>query len=164
MEPLIALVTVTAVLFVAGVAGVRRLRPWTVPLRGGLVAMFVLTGGAHFVGMRAELIDMVPPALPAPGLLITITGLLELAGAAGLLLRRTAPLAAACLAALMVVMFPANVYTAVEGISADPTDALLPRTLLQVVFVAAALAIPIALRRSRHAESDALSRPLAPVS
>lgn len=158
MEPLIVLVTVTSVLFIGGAAGVSRLRPWTVPLRGGLAAMFVLTGGAHFIGMREELITMVPPALPEPGLLVTVTGVLELAGAAGLLLRRTAPLAAACLAALMVAMFPANLYSAVEGLSTDPTDALLPRTLLQVVFVAAALAIPLAHRRGRGVEPDADSR------
>lgn len=101
---------------------------------------------------------MVPPALPEPGLLVTITGVLELAGAAGLLLRRTAPLAAACLAALMVAMFPANLYSAVEGLGTGPTDALVPRTLLQVVFVAAALAIPLAHRRSRGVAPDEDSR------
>jgi uncharacterized membrane protein len=57
-----------------------------VALRGGLAALFTTTGVAHFVGMRAELISMVPPELPEPGLLITITGVMELAGAAGLLL------------------------------------------------------------------------------
>ena len=85
MEPLVVLVLVTLVLLAAGAAGVRPLRPPVVALRGGLAAMFVLTGAAHFVGMRAELISMVPPGLPAPGLLVTVTGLLELAGAAGLL-------------------------------------------------------------------------------
>jgi uncharacterized membrane protein len=52
--------------------------------------MFVMTGVAHFVKMRAELVSMVPPGLPAPGLLVTVTGVLELAGAAGLLWARTA--------------------------------------------------------------------------
>ncbi|MGG3623207.1 hypothetical protein ABES25_06540 [Bacillus gobiensis] len=51
--------------------------------------MFVLTGVIHFVGMREELISMVPPTLPNPGLIVTITGLLELAGAVGLMLRPT---------------------------------------------------------------------------
>ena len=90
MAPLLVLVVVTLVLFVAGAAGVRRLRPWPVALRGGLAAMFVLTGVTHFVGLRQDLINMVPPALPAPGLLVTVTGVLELAGAAGLLWRRLA--------------------------------------------------------------------------
>jgi hypothetical protein len=77
VEPLITLVAVTAVLLVAGALGVRALRPWPVALRGGLAAMFTLTGVVHFVWMREELIAMVPPALPAPGLLVTITGVLE---------------------------------------------------------------------------------------
>ena len=74
MEPLITLVVVTAAQLVAGAAGVRSLRPWPVAVRGGLAAMFTLTGLAHFIGMREELIAMVAPTLPAPGLLVTITG------------------------------------------------------------------------------------------
>ena len=144
MEPLIALVVVTAILFGLGRVGVRPLRRWPVPLRGGLAAMFVLTGVSHFVGMRAELIAYVPPILPEPALLITITGVLELAGAAGLLIRRTAPLAAGCLAALMIIMFPANLYAAFAGIATDPLSQPIPRTLLQVVFVGAAIGPGIA--------------------
>jgi uncharacterized membrane protein len=158
MAPLIALVVVTLALLAAGAAGVRRLKPWPVALRGGLAAMFLLTGGAHFIGMRAELISMVPPGLPDPALLVSITGVLELAGAAGLLLSRTAPLAAGALAALLVVMFPANVYAAVAGIATSWEDALVPRTLLQLVFVGAALAVVAAhvrgRRRSRSAVTD----------
>ncbi|SEG93432.1 Uncharacterized membrane protein [Saccharopolyspora kobensis] len=150
VEPLITLVVVTAVLLVAGAAGVRKLRPWPVAVRGGLAAMFVLTGVVHFVHMREQLIAMVPPALPAPGLLVTITGVLELLGAAGLLLRRTAPWSAAGLAALLVVMFPANVHKALTA-PADITDALLPRTSMQVVFLAASVSIVVHhVRERRH--------------
>ena len=86
--------------------------------------MFVLTGMSHFVVMREDLISMVPLALPEPGLLVTPTGVLELAGAVGLLWRRIAPLAAAAwLTALLVVMFPANVYAAMAGL----TLSVLPR-------------------------------------
>jgi uncharacterized membrane protein len=105
--------------------------------------MFVLTGVSHFVGMRADLINMVPPMLPEPGLLVTITGVLELAGAAGLLWHRTAPWAAGGLAAMLIVMFPANVYAAVEGLSlgGSPATPLIPRTLMQLLFLAAALSV-----------------------
>jgi uncharacterized membrane protein len=116
--------------------------------------MFVLTGVAHFVGMRAELIDMVPPALPVPELLVTLTGLLELAGAAGLLWSRTAPWAAGGLAALLVVMFPANVYAAVAGVTTGAMDQLLPRTLMQVVFVGAAVVVASPLFERGHAVRD----------
>jgi uncharacterized membrane protein len=147
MEPLITLVVVTATLLAAGALGVHFLRPWTVPLRGGLAAMFTLTGVVHFVYLREELIAMVPPALPAPGLLVTITGVLELAGAVGLLLPRTAPWAAAGLSALLLVMFPANVHAALEGTGTP----LLPRTLMQVLFLAATLAVVVHHVRTRRA-------------
>jgi uncharacterized membrane protein len=156
VAPLITLVLTTAVLLALGAAGVRSLRPWPVALRGGLAAMFVLTGVAHFVGMREELIAMVPPALPAPALLVTITGVLELAGAAGLLLRRTAPWAAAGLTVLLVAMFPANVHAALQGTGTP----LLPRTLLQLVFLAATLAVVAHHVRSRRTGPTA-SRTLA---
>jgi uncharacterized membrane protein len=127
VEPLIALVGVTLALRIAGAAGVRRLRSWPVALRGGLATMFVLTGMAHFIGLRAELISMVPPALPNPGLLVTTTGLLELAGAVGLLLPRTAPWAAGGLTALLV-----------------------PRTLMQLVFLAATVTVLASHVRGRR--------------
>jgi uncharacterized membrane protein len=149
MEPLIVLVAVTLGILVAGAAGVRWLRHWSIALRGGLAAMFVLTGVVHFVFMRAELISMVPPALPNPGLIVTITGLLELAGAAGLLHQRTAPWATGGLTALLLAMFPANVYAALAGIADKSADALVPRTLMQIVFLSATIAVLIFHMRRR---------------
>lgn len=134
MAPFVALVVVSLVLLLFR-------RHWSVALRGGLAAMFTLTGGAHFIGLREQLIAMVPPALPAPDLLVTVTGVLELAGAAALLWARTAPWAAAGLGVLLVVMFPANVHAARQGLSPSLGDQLLPRTLLQVVFLAATVAV-----------------------
>jgi len=147
VEPLLTLIAVTALLLGAGALGVRTLQPWPVALRGGLAAMFTLTGVVHFVWLRPELIAMVPPTLPAPGLLVTITGVLELAGAVGLLLPRTAPWAATGLSALLVVMFPANVHAALEGTGTP----LLPRTLMQLVFLAATLAVVAHHARTRRA-------------
>jgi uncharacterized membrane protein len=152
MEPLITLVGVTAVLLATGAAGVHRLRPWPVTVRGGLAAMFTLTGVVHFVAKREELIAMVPPTLPAPALLVTLTGVLELAGAIGLLWHRTAPWAAGGLAALLVAMFPANVHAALAGTSTP----LLPRTAMQLVFLAATLAVVAYHVRSRRAGGDQL--------
>jgi uncharacterized membrane protein len=150
VEPLIALVGVTLALRIAGAVEVRRLRSWPVALRGGLATMFVMTGMAHFIGLRAELIRMVPPALPNPGLLVTITGLLELAGAVGLLLRPTAPWAAGGLTALLVGLFPANVYAALNHITTSPEDALVPRTLMQLVFLAATVTVLASYVRGRR--------------
>lgn len=164
MTPLVVLVVVTLVLFATGAAGVRRLRPWPVALRGGLAAMFVLTGMAHFdvFGMRAELISMVPPSLPAPDLLVTVTGVLELAGAVGLLWTRTAPWAAAALSGLLVAMFPANVYKALEDQTLGLGQELGPRTALQLMFLAATLAILGHHVRSRRLSHNAADDPRAP--
>ncbi len=144
MAPLIVLTIVTLVLLAAGAAGVRRLRPWPVAVRGGLTAMFILTGVSHFVGMRADLINMVPPALPEPALLVTLTGVLELAGAAGL-------------SALLVGMFPANVYAATADLTVGgaPAEDLLPRTLMQLVFLAATLSVLAYYRGSRRPAANA---------
>ncbi|XRQ04708.1 DoxX family membrane protein [Actinomadura welshii] len=149
MAPLMFLITGTLAAAVAGRLGVRRLRPWPVPLRAGLALMFTVTGIAHFVGMRQELIDMVPPALPAPGLLVTVTGVLELAGAAGLLWGRTAPWAAGGLSLMLVGMFPANVHLALNGTDLPWDDRLLPRTAMQLVFLAATLAVAVHRARER---------------
>src|SRR5690606_4466798 len=76
---------------------------------------------------------------PRPDLLVTATGALEVAGAVGLLVPATRVAAAVCLAALLLVMFPANVRAA-RGVThpAAPRTPLLPRALMQVLFVAAA--------------------------
>lgn len=75
--------------------------------------MFVVTGAAHFAPpLRRDLIAIVPPTLPAPGLLVSVTGVLELAGAVGLLMPATRGVAAVGLVLLMLAMFPANIYAA----------------------------------------------------
>lgn len=150
MAPLIFLLVGTAVVSAAGRAGVRALRPWPVAVRCGLALMFTATGLAHFVGMREELVAMVPPALPAPALLVTVTGVLELVGAAALLWPRTAPWSAAGLAVMLVAMFPANVYKAVTEAGLPWDDRLVPRTLLQAVFLAAALSVVVHHVRTRR--------------
>jgi uncharacterized membrane protein len=81
---------------------------------------------------------MVPPWMPRADLLVTVTGLLELAGAVGLLLPATARWAAGGLIALMVAMYPANVSAARRGVAQG--DPIGPRTLLQIAFIAAAAA------------------------
>ena len=143
MAPLIALTAGFALLRLLGGAGVDALDGWQPALRGGLALMFLLTASAHFLGnRRADLIAMVPSRLPRPELLVTTTGILELAGAAGLLLPATAPWAAGCLALLLLAMFPANISAARRGLTlaGRPVTTLGLRTALQVLFVAAALA------------------------
>lgn len=149
MKPLIVL-SVSFVLFlVAGRLGVRPLRDWVIALRWALAMMFAFTASAHFTSLRGDLVRMVPPVFPAPELLVTATGALEIAGAIGLVIPRVAPLAAGGLALLLLAMFPANVYAAQRDltIGATPVTALLPRTALQVLFLVAVLVAGFARSR-----------------
>lgn len=90
---------------------------WRGSLRFAFAAMFVFTAVSHVhPKTRPDLIRMVPPAFPSPASLVTLTGVLELAGAIGLLWPRTTATAAWGLIVLLVAMFPANVYAARSGI------------------------------------------------
>ncbi|MFI5982253.1 DoxX family protein [Streptomyces sp. NPDC051555] len=139
MAPVIVLVVGWILARLAGMLGLSVLDGWQPALCLALALMFTLTGVAHFTGRRAEMIAMVPPALPRADLLVTATGLLELAGAGGLLLPVTRPLAAIGLTVMLLAMFPANVHAARSGLTLDgkPVMPLVPRTFLQVVFVSA---------------------------
>jgi uncharacterized membrane protein len=113
-------------------------------LRYALAAMFAFTALSHFLPVtRPDLIRMVPPVFPASGAIITVTGLLELAGAIGLLLPGWTRAAAYCLAALLVAMFPANVYAAREGLEIGGAAAtpLVWRLPLQLFWIAALIAV-----------------------
>jgi uncharacterized membrane protein len=143
MAPLIALLVGSVVARLAGWLGVGYANSWTAAIAVGLAAMFVLTGIAHFAPpMRRDLIAIVPPRLPAARLLVTVTGVLELLGAIGLLLPGTRIVAAWCLFALMLAMFPANVYA---SRMTDPprsmTTKLPQRSVTEVVFLAAAVLV-----------------------
>lgn len=147
MEPLIALVGVTLLGRGAGELGIDWLDSWAHALHLGLAAMFLLTASAHFLQPRRNaLIAIVPPRLPNPALLITVTGVLEVAGAIGVLVPATSKLAAACLGLLMVAMFPANVYGIRErpqGSELVQGESLPIRTLLQIMFIAATAVVAL---------------------
>ena len=118
---------------------------WPAAIAIGLSAMFAMTGIAHFAPpMRRDLIAIVPPQLPAPGLLVSVTGVLELLGAAGLALPATRVAAAVCLLLLMLAMFPANVYAArMPDPPKSMTTRLSLRSATEVVFLAAAVAVTV---------------------
>jgi uncharacterized membrane protein len=126
-----------------GWLGVDYVDSWPQAVAVGLAVMFVMTGVAHFVpAMRRDMIAIVPPRLPAAGLLVTITGVLELIGAAGLLYPPTRVAAAVCLLVLMLVMFTANVYAArMPNPPKSMPSRLNVRTAEEIVFLAAAVMV-----------------------
>jgi uncharacterized membrane protein len=141
MAPLIVM---CAVWLVARSIGATGLWPyadsWTGALRIALAAMFAFTAESHFhPRTRPDLVRMVPANFPAPALLVTATGVLEFAGAIGLMVPRALPAAAYGLIALLVAMFPANVHAARKGltIGGRRTMPLLWRLPLQLFWIAA---------------------------
>jgi uncharacterized membrane protein len=143
MAVIVTLVLGTLSARLIGRLGVDYVDSWPQAVAVGLAAMFVMTGVAHFVpAMRRDMIAIVPPRLPAAGLLVTITGVLELLGAAGLLYPATRVAAAVCLFALMLVMFPANVYAArIPNPPKSMTSRLDVRTAEEIVFLGAAVVV-----------------------
>ncbi|MEP6535047.1 MAG: DoxX family membrane protein [Bryobacteraceae bacterium] len=77
--------------------------------------VFLVAGTLHFL-IPAPFVRIVPPMLPWPGALVAISGAAEILGGAGLLLNRTRRVAAYGLVLLLIAVFPANIYMAMERI------------------------------------------------
>lgn len=118
MAPLIVQLVAWGAFWLAGVTGLLGAAARPVgALRFALAAMFAFTAVSHFLPRtRADLIRLVPTPLPAPGVLVSLTGVLEFAGALGLAIAPLTRLAAFALALLLVTLFPANIHAARAGL------------------------------------------------
>ncbi|MEM7704981.1 MAG: hypothetical protein AAF358_05480 [Pseudomonadota bacterium] len=110
--------------------------------RVALAAMFVLTGVAHFVSTEA-MVQMLPPFMPGRVTAVYVTGVIELIAAALLLSRvaRPMPWLGWALAAFLLALLPANIYSAVAqvGLGGHGTAYLWFRVPLQLFFIGWAL-------------------------
>jgi uncharacterized membrane protein len=108
-------------------------------LRWLMTILMTFAGVMHFV-KPASFVAMVPSQLPAPLLLVQVSGVAEIAGGLGLILPQTRRLAAWGLVALFIAVFPANVNMAVHHLPLDGkpvAPALLwARLPLQLVLIA----------------------------
>lgn len=138
MAPLIVMALGILISRALGSLGVEWLDSWKTSARVGLAGMFLFTGIAHFNKVRRDLVKMVPPVFPNPEAMVTITGLAELAGAAGLILTATSKLAAYALILLLVLMLPANIYAKGQAlrIAGRPATSLGIRVPLQAAWIA----------------------------
>jgi uncharacterized membrane protein len=145
MAVILALVLGSLAARAVGWLGVDYVDDWPAAIAVGMAVMFTMTGAAHFApGMRRDMIAIVPPRLPAPGLLVTVTGVLELLGAVGLLYPPTRVAAAVCLFLLMLAMFPANVYAArMPNPPRSMTSRLDVRTAEEIAYLAAAVVVGV---------------------
>lgn len=90
---------------------------------GALAAFVIGTGVMHFVTPQF-FIDIVPDYLPAPELLVAVSGVFEILGGIGLLVPMTRRFAAFGLIALFIAVFPANVHMALHQITPTGAPAL----------------------------------------
>lgn len=137
MLVLIVLLVSWAAFRAIGVAGVQALSSWQGSARYALSVMFIFTATAHFNKMRHDLARMIPGYFPHPLLLVYVTGVLEMLGAAGLLIPQFRGIAGFCLIALIICMFVANVNAAEKGVTlrGKPPTPLRLRTPMQVFFI-----------------------------
>lgn len=115
------------------------------PLRYVMGLVYVLAGCLHFVAPETYE-RVVPPQFPRPRTLVYLSGVAEVVLGVGVLFERTRRPSAWGLVALLVAVFPANVYMAtgdefdLQDLPAqlrDPHDAALwARLPLQAVLVA----------------------------
>ena len=121
----------------------------------GLAAIFAVSGVAHLV-RPVTFEALIPPFLPAPGAIIALSGVAELICAAGLW--RRARWAAPASVALLVAVFPGNVWFAIDPAASRPdvvTAAAWLRLPVQAVLIWAALAARrrVDTNASSHANS-----------
>lgn len=90
---------------------------------GSLAAFVIGAGVMHFVKPQF-FIDIVPDYLPAPELLVIVSGVFEILGGIGLLVPTTRRLAAWGLIALFIAVFPANIHMAIHQITPTGAPAL----------------------------------------
>ncbi len=101
-----------------------------------LLSLTVIASGVmHFVAPD-KFVKIVPDWLPAPRILVYVSGACEIVGGLGLFLKQTRTLAAWGLAALFAAVFPANVNMAVHKIYTDNPWILWGRLPFQGVLIA----------------------------
>jgi len=76
---------------------------------------FIFTGATHFL-IPDTFMKLMPPFIPAPTAMVYISGFFEILGGIGLLLPRTRRWAAYGLILLLLAVFPANIYVALNNV------------------------------------------------
>jgi len=115
-----------------GVESMRTVLCWLAGL------FFIFAGINHF--LKPEFYErIVPPGFPSPRFLVTASGIAEIAGGLGLLIRPLRRVAGWGLIAMLIAVFPANVFMGLHpehfGMSPWSLWARLPMQLLFVAWV-----------------------------
>lgn len=126
-----------------------------------LATVFLGAGVLHLM-VPGPFVRITPHWVPDPALVVAVTGIAELLGAAGLMIPRLRVVAGWALALYCVCVYPANIQHAMDGLASGPSLGVHlgwayhgPRLLLQPVIVWwclwASTAIDWPFRRSQAA-------------
>ena len=107
-------------------------------LRYVMGLLYVATGVGHFLAPKA-LERIVPPQLPEPMVLVYVSGVAEIALGIGVMFERTRRASAWGIIALLLAVFPANVYMAVDGMATE----MVPDRFDDAAQIAAWLRLPL---------------------
>lgn len=100
-----------------------------------MAALYIAAGVNHFIKPRMY-VKIIPPYLPAPEVLNYVAGAAEVVLGIGLLFPVTRTWAAWGLIALLIAVFPANLYMYQKNTFGIPSWILLARLPLQLVLIA----------------------------
>lgn len=141
MAPFIAMLGSLLLFRTLGWAGWDYMNDWVISLRFGVAVMFLVTASAHWGRVRADLIAMIPPRIPNASSMVSLTGILEIAGAILILIPATTTAAATGLALMLLAMLPANIYAAHKKLTLGgrPVTPIGARLILQMLFLVAVL-------------------------
>ncbi len=122
MKPLVVLVSVFALMMLFTYAFHQR-EDLFFSGRLALCVMLLFTSLAHFVFIKGMVL-MVPPFIPdaIKKLIVLITGLIEIAGAAGIMISATRVTAGYLLVIFLIAMLPANVYATQRRVNMEEGD------------------------------------------
>src|SRR5437879_1604395 len=102
MLPLLLVLAAASLFRLLGTAGIGPWGSWRRAVVPAVSLMFVVTGAAHFTPMKEDLARLVPPNLPAPRLLVALSGAIQIGGGLALLAPRARTAAACVLIALLL--------------------------------------------------------------
>ena len=100
-----------------------------------MAVLYIVAGVNHFISPQIY-VKIIPPYLPAPEVLNYAAGAAEVMLGIGLLFPLTRPWAAWGIIALLIAVFPANLYMYQQHLSSFPSWLLLARLPLQLVLIA----------------------------
>jgi uncharacterized membrane protein len=130
----VILVVTVAVFFASARRGLSPFGRLQWALRVIAALPLVVSGLLHFT-RTALLATIVPPFLPYRPQLVLVSGVLELAGAVGMLLPAFTRPASFCLALMMIAIFPANVYAANQSVGGLHMPSVPIRLAMQVIYI-----------------------------